>query len=99
MPEQRAPTPPATMKKMLFCALILVLGCGCLQARPRRASPREVIAFMRKDLSPLPAGTRFKRVHWNPAAREWEVTLEPPYIFGRWMVNPTATDYSHTCFF
>ena len=54
---------------------------------------------MRKDLAPLPAGTRFKRVHWNPKQQEWEVTLDPPYIFGVWTVNAAATDYSGMCFF
>ena len=54
---------------------------------------------MRKDLRLLPAGTRFERVHWRATAQEWAVTLEPPYIFSRWTVNPMATDYKGMCFF
>lgn len=93
------------MIKPLVFALVFACGVGTLHARPkhaarpRRASDRAVVAFMRKDLAPLPAGTRFKRVHWNPKQQEWEVTLDPPYIFGVWTVNAAATDYSGMCFF
>ena len=93
------------MVRSLVFVLVFVHGIGGLQARPRhtphprRASARDVVAFMRKDLALLPADTRFKRVHWNPTMQEWEVTLEPPYLFDVWAVNALATDYSRMCFF
>lgn len=94
--------------RLVICPLLLLMLLGLagqsLKAAPRhqpsppRATRRAVIAFMRKDL-PLPTGTRFKKVRWDTRYQQWEVTLEPPYLFDVWTVNATATDYQGMCFF